>query len=134
MKGKFPQEKQQFIRSKLCRLSAQLHCTSRRQIGDDARGDEYQQLLLATQLGGLPKQPPDYRDIAEERDLVDIAALFLRENTPKHHRTAILDLHIGFYMLGVDRIAVTHGDTARVFCYIYRQDDIAVRCDLRRHL
>jgi hypothetical protein len=42
MKGKFPPEKQQFIRSKQCRLSAQLHCTSRRQISDDARGDEYQ--------------------------------------------------------------------------------------------
>jgi hypothetical protein len=43
MKGKFPPEKQQFIRSKQGRSSADLHCAGRGQIRDDARSDEYQQ-------------------------------------------------------------------------------------------
>ena len=70
---------------------------------NDSGSDEDQQFLLVVALNVAPEQPANIRQVAQERGLRCRDVLVRLEDATKYHRLTVVNEHLRFNLIGVDR-------------------------------
>jgi len=105
-------------------------------VADDGRAQEYHQVGLAAAARGTAEERAQYRDVAQQGDLLAARFVAVVEQAAECHDGTVIDHHVGLDFALVEHQLVAAGADGTVHrghFLLDRQGDAAAAVDLRAH-